>query len=283
MKRIAVLGSNGQLGTTIKAISDNEKDVFFFFSKEDIDITDKQNLSQAFRSLKLDYCVNCAAYTNVEAAESNIEMAFAINAKGAKYVAEVCGLENIKLIHISTDYVFDGKKREPYTTTDETNPINQYGKSKLQGELYVQEVLKEHYIVRTSWLYSPFGRNFLKTIVSKTNNDETLSITTEEEGTPTSCLDLSYFILHIINTDSIPYGIYNFSGNGSTTWFGFAQEIISNINHEKLKNISSTNHFKTLAKRPKYSILDLEKTENVFKKLNSWKKSVREVIVFNKV
>jgi len=112
------------------------------------------------------------------------------------------------LVHISTDYVFDGKKREPYTTSDKTNPINQYGKSKLRGELYIKEKLEAHYIIRTSWLYSLYGKNFLKTIISKVENDDSLNITTEEEGTPTSCVDLGMFILHLIEADNLPYGIY---------------------------------------------------------------------------
>jgi dTDP-4-dehydrorhamnose reductase len=278
MKRIAVLGANGQLGTTIKFISNNEEDVFIFLSKDDVDITDKQNISNIFKHLNLDYCINCAAYTNVEGAENNVDIAFAINAKGAKNIAEICESENIKLIHVSTDYVFDGKKTEPYTTYDETNPISQYGKSKLAGELFIQKALKEHYIIRTSWLYSLFGKNFLKTIVSKIENNETLSITTEEQGTPTSCIDLAAFIIHIIKTDSIPYGIYNFSANGSTTWFGFAQEIVRNLDPKKVDAISPTDHFKTLAKRPKYSVLNLKKTENVYRVLDSWQVSVGTVV-----
>lgn len=278
MKRIAVLGANGQLGTTIKALSESEAHVFMFFSKEDLDITNKQDVLDLFKPLKLDYCINCAAYTNVEGAETNRELAFAVNAEGARNIAEVCDFENIKLIHISTDYVFDGNKSEPYTTDDETNPISQYGKSKLAGELHIQDVLKAYYIIRTSWLYSPFGKNFLKTIVSKIENDEMLNITTEEEGTPTSCLDLAEFVLYILKTDSLPYGIYNFSANGSTTWFGFAQEIVKQFNPKRLNHISPTDKFKTLAKRPKYSVLDLEKTERVYRELNNWEESVGNVV-----
>lgn len=278
MKRIAVLGANGQLGSTIKMIAKSETDKFIFLSKEDVDITVKQNLSQQFKSLNIDYCINCAAYTNVEAAEKNVETAFLINAEGVKNIAEVCNSIGIKLVHISTDYVFDGKKSEPYKPTDQTNPINQYGKSKLAGEAFIQSTLKEYYIIRTSWLYSLFSKNFLKTVIAKIENNETLSVTTEEEGTPTSCFDLAAFILHIVKTDAIPTGIYNFSATGSTTWFGFAQEIVKNLHPEKLSSISPTGKFKTLAKRPKYSVLNLDETEKIHQTLNNWQSSVSNMV-----
>ena len=261
MKKVIVLGSNGQLGMTIKDFANSETLVYSFFSRSDLDITDKNKLTKVFKHTDFDYCINCAAYTNVEGAENNIEDAFLINAEGVRNIAEVCNSNNVKLIHISTDYVFDGKKGKPYTTTDDTNPICQYGKSKLKGEFYIQELLKEYYIIRTSWLYSLHGKNFLKTIISKIENGEVLNITTEEEGTPTSCIDLTKFILHIIETDAIPSGIYNFSANGSTTWFGFAQEIVKNLDPKKSDKIRPTGKFKTLAKRPKFSVLNLKKTE----------------------
>ena len=278
MKKVAVLGANGQLGKTIKSISEDEKHEFSFLSREDIDITDKKILSETFKRFKFDYCINCAAYTNVEGAENNIEDAFLINAEGVRNIAEVCNSNNVKLIHISTDYVFDGKKGKPYTTTDTTNPISQYGKSKLKGELYIQELLKEYYIIRTSWLYSLHGKNFLKTIISKIENNAVLNITTEEEGTPTSCKDLAEFIIHIVEIDTIPSGIYNFSANGSTTWFGFAQEIVKNLNPEKGDKIRPTGKFKTLAKRPKFSVLNLKNTEKYYSGINNWKKSVRVMV-----
>jgi dTDP-4-dehydrorhamnose reductase len=278
MKKVLVLGANGQLGKTIKFVSKAENIEFTFLSREGIDITNKKSLSDTFKLLKFDYCINCAAYTNVEGAEKNVEDAFFVNAEGAKNIAELCSSNGIKLIHVSTDYVFDGEKGEPYTTTDETNPINQYGKSKLKGEVYIQEQLNEYYIIRTSWLYSLFEKNFLKTIISKIENDEVLNITTEEQGTPTSCVDLAEFIIHLVKTDSIPYGIYNFSANGSTTWFGFAQEIVKSFNSQKLNNILPIEKFKTLTKRPKYSVLNLEKTEEIYKYLNSWKESVSVMV-----
>ena len=174
--------------------------------------------------------------------------------------------------------MFDGEKEEPYTTSDITNPINQYGKSKLKGELYIQEHLKTHYIIRVSWLYSLHGKNFVKTIIDKIKNDAVLNITTEEKGTPTSCIDLVAFIFHIIKRDNMPYGIYNFSASGSTTWYGFAKEVAINYNADKTENINPSAHFKTIAKRPKYSVFDLTKTEQFYKELNTWQESVGALV-----
>ncbi|MBF8149009.1 dTDP-4-dehydrorhamnose reductase [Winogradskyella sp. F6397] len=278
MKKVIVLGSNGQLGKTIKDFTDSSTIDFHFYSRSDLDITDKTKLETLFACSDFDYCINCAAYTNVEGAETNNEDAYLINADGAKHIAEVCNRFQVKLIHISTDYVFDGENNEPYTTTDQTNPINQYGKSKLQGELYIQEQLNEYYIIRTSWLYSLHGKNFVKTIVGKLKSGSTLNITTEEQGTPTSCLDLASFILYLVTSDKVPYGIYNFTANGSTTWYGFAQEIAKNLPYGNSDQILPTSKFKTLAKRPQYSVLSLNKTEENFKKLNTWQISLREIL-----
>lgn len=278
MKRAIVLGANGQLGKTIRDFSNTDIIEFHFFSRNNLDITDKNSLESAFKNKGFDYCINCAAYTNVEGAETNTKEAFLINAEGVKNIVETCKLNDIKLIHISTDYVFNGEKSTPYNVKDSTAPINIYGKSKLQGEKHIQEQLKEHYIIRTSWLYSLHGKNFLKTIIGKIENEAILNITTEEQGTPTSCTDLAEFILYIIKSDTMPYGIYNFSATGSTTWFGFAQEIALNFNPQQLENILPSEKFKTLAKRPKYSVFDVSKTEKHYKTLNSWKKSVSVMV-----
>ncbi|SDG75595.1 dTDP-4-dehydrorhamnose reductase [Winogradskyella thalassocola] len=278
MKKVIVLGANGQLGKTIKDYSPSEVIKFHFFSRNDLDIVNKNSLKAIFKDSGFKYCINCAAYTDVEGAETNTEDAFLINAEGAKNIAEVCNTYHVKLIHISTDYVFDGKKNKPYTVTDQTNPINQYGKSKLQGELFIQEQLKPHYIIRTSWLYSLHGKNFLKTIINKIEDDASLNITTEQEGTPTSCIDLADFIIHLIDKDSIPYGIYNFSANGNTTWYGFAKEVAKNYNSKKTDSIKPSGVFKTLAKRPKYSVFDLSKTERIYKEINTWQKSVENIV-----
>ncbi|WP_299127929.1 dTDP-4-dehydrorhamnose reductase [uncultured Winogradskyella sp.] len=278
MKKVVVLGANGQLGQTLLDIVKNERYQFFFFSKEDIDITNKESLDVLFKKSDFEYCINCSAYTNVEAAETDIEQAFLVNAKGVKHIAEVCNLSNVKLIHISTDYVFDGEKKSPYKTDDETNPLNQYGKSKLKGELYIQSILKEHFIIRTSWLYSIYGKNFLKTIINKVDENKELKITTEEVGTPTSCIDLSNFIIHLITKQNTSYGIYNLSAKGQTTWYGFAREITYHYSPKKMNLIQPADHFKTVAKRPKYTVLDMTKTSEFYDEIKNWEASVKDIV-----
>lgn len=278
MIKVAVVGANGQLGKTLHSIVKKQNNNYKFFTKEEVDITQKEELIRIFSLNQFDYCVNCAAYTNVEGAEKNSDIAFKVNSEGAKNIAEVCKKHNVTLIHISTDYVFDGTSTVPYKTSDETKPVNQYGKSKLQGEINITSLLEEHYIIRTSWLYSAFGKNFVKTIISKIENNSELKITTLETGTPTSCRDLSLFIIHIIEKKNIPYGIYNFSAKGSTTWYLYALEIAKNLSPNKVFNIVATENYKTIAKRPKYSVLNMDKTELIYKKTKDWQSSLSEII-----
>lgn len=278
MKKAIVLGADGQLGETLFLLSKNIDVDFLFCSKSETDITNKESLRKVFHKTNFEYCINCAAYTNVEKAEDEIEKAILINANGVRNIAEVCKENSTRLIHISTDYVFDGTNDKPYKTTDLTNPINQYGKSKLLGEKYLKEVLKEHYIIRTSWLYSPFGKNFVKTIIKHIQNDANLKITTKEIGTPTSCIELSRFIIFLMIKDNISYGIYHFSARGSTTWYDFAIEIAENYDPKKVSYISATDNFKTRAQRPEYSVLDISKTEKIYGQLPKWQNSLKEVL-----
>ncbi|WP_299363732.1 dTDP-4-dehydrorhamnose reductase [Winogradskyella sp.] len=278
MKQIAILGSNGQLGKTLKYLEVETNYVCKFYTRNELDITNKLSIETIFNKNSFDFCINCAAYTNVEEAEKDIESTFLVNALGVRNIAEVCKSKGITLIHISTDYVFDGTKRSPYKTSDITNPINEYGKSKLKGEQFIREVLTKYYIIRTSWLYSVYGKNFMKTIINKIADNTVLSITTEETGTPTSCFDLATFIFYLVRKNDIPYGIYNFSAKGSTTWFGFAHEIAKLYNPDKQKNIKKVETFKTLAKRPKYSVLDISNTEKVYKDLNKWEDSLSKTL-----
>ncbi|WP_111683201.1 dTDP-4-dehydrorhamnose reductase [Winogradskyella tangerina] len=279
MKSVAVLGASGQLGQTLNYLVKDADGSFQFFSSDEVDITDKSSIENTFQKNQFDFCINCAAYTNVEAAESDIQNAFLVNATGVKNVAEVCKDLKIKLIHISTDYVFDGTKNEPYLANDTTNPISQYGRSKLKGEKHIKEILADYYIIRTSWLYSVYGKNFMKTIINWILEDKVVNITTEETGTPTSCLELGRFILYLATSKNIPCGIYNFSARGSTTWFGFAREIAMRYDSRKINNINSVESFKTKAKRPKYSVLDISNTEAIYNKsLKTWQAALSETI-----
>ncbi|NNE32357.1 MAG: dTDP-4-dehydrorhamnose reductase [Winogradskyella sp.] len=277
--RVLVTGSNGQLGTTLKQLFLENSDAitFDFCDKSKLDITSINALSTQFNTTKYQFCINCAAFTNVELAATKSKDAYRINAEGVKNLAEVCKQNNTTLIHISTDYVFDGNKHTSYNTTDCTNPINEYGRSKLQGELYIKELLSNYYIIRASWLYSANGNNFVNSILNKLIDGANLSITTSQRGTPTSCIDLSNFIYYILKA-KIPFGIYHFSAKGSTTWFGFAKEIIKQANSIKDVNITPVDNFKTIADRPKNSVLNISKTEKEYRQLPNWKQSLKEVM-----
>jgi dTDP-4-dehydrorhamnose reductase len=182
---VLVTGASGQLGKTLNEISSkySDKIKFTFTSKLELDITNKNHIEAFFNKDNFDYCINCAAYTNVEQAETFPEIAFKVNAEAVKNLTLACKKTNTILIHISTDYVFDGTKSEPYSEEDETNPINEYGKSKLLGEQHIPQTLEKYFIIRTSWLYSVYENNFLKTIVDKIKHSEKLQITTSQQNT----------------------------------------------------------------------------------------------------
>ena len=280
MKKILVTGANGQLGRCIKNASADFLDFeFVFVSKEELDIENAVFLNDFFSKNQFDYCINAAAYTNVEKAESEPEKAFAINAEGVKHLAEICRQNNVVLLHISTDYVFDGKKESPYLETDPTNPLNVYGASKLKGEEYIQQICNKYFIFRTSWLYSQYGHNFLKTILKYSEETKPLTITTEQTGTPTNANDLADALLRVIAQDSIDYGVYHYSNGGETTWFGFAEEILRQTGKLKEAKLAKTNHYRTFAARPAYSVLDNTKAQNKLKlKYIGWQEGLKSVL-----
>lgn len=268
------------MGRCIKYAASSFPDLeFVFVSKEELDIENVELLTDFFRKNNFSHCINAAAYTNVEKAESEPEKAFAINAEAVKNLAGVCKEKNVVLLHISTDYVFDGKKKIPYTETDATNPINVYGASKLKGEKYIEENCDRYFIFRTSWLYSQYGHNFLKTILKYAEEGKPLTITTEQTGTPTNANDLADLLLQVIAQDYAEYSVYHYSNSGQTTWFGFAEAIL--LQTEKLKdaNLAKTNHYRTFAARPEYSVMDNSKVQKAFSiPAVDWKKSLKTVI-----
>ena len=260
-KKILVTGADGQLGKTIHELFiENELGLdFTFVNKKALDITNKNFIKLYFDNNAYDYCINCAAYTNVEQAEKTPKIAFEVNAEGVKNLAEACYVNNIILIHISTDYVFDGKKEEPYLISDDTNPINVYGASKLAGENYIQEVLNNYFIVRTSWLYSKkYGNNFYRTIIEKAKTEKTLKVTTEQKGCPTDAVNLSKYLVELITKKNIICGIYHFCDSIVMTWYDFAKETLSENNLINKINLVKAHKYSTFANRPKTSILSLE-------------------------
>lgn len=257
--KVLVTGANGQLGKTINELFRQNHDgiEFTFMSKLELDISKKEDVLSLFKTSKFHYCINCAAYTNVEQAEKSPKTAYKVNAEGVKNLAEACKFSNVILIHISTDYVFDGEKNKPYTINDTPNPINEYGKSKLKGEQYIQSILNDFFIIRTSWLYSKkHGRNFYKTILKKAKSQkEALSITGEQIGCPTDATNVSNLIYNLIRTRTNSFGIFHFSDNLKMTWYDFAKNILIENGLFYKINLVKADNYVTFAKRPKYSVL----------------------------
>lgn len=278
--KVLVTGANGQLGKTLKDLYQNNTDnfEFYFVTKSELDISDQNSLKNYFKNHDFDYCINCAAYTNVEQAEDSIEEAFKINADAVGFLADCCRKSDIILIHISTDYVFDGEKDAPYVESDITNPINQYGASKLAGEKLIQNRLDDHFIIRTSWLYSKYPKNFVTTIVSKIQEDADLTITTSQKGTPTSCKELSKYIFWLISTENKDFGVYHFSAKGEATWYDFALKIADHFKDYDNSKISETTSFKSRAERPKYSVMSNSKVQMNYHAQQNWKADVDAVM-----
>ncbi|GGD16931.1 dTDP-4-dehydrorhamnose reductase [Hyunsoonleella pacifica] len=261
MKKVLVTGANGQLGKTFKELfQKNEYQIeFTFVTKEQLDITDIDKLITFFSINFFHYCINCAAYTNVDQAEKTPEIAFRVNADGTRNLADICHKKNIILIHISTDYVFDGEKKLPYETNDKTNPINEYGKSKLKGEEYVQNILNKYLIIRTSWLYSKkYGKNFYRTILEKIQKENKLSITDEQIGCPTDTTNLSNYIFELIKDNRNNYGVHHFCDGKVMTWYDFAKNILKENEYLNKIKLIKANKYITFARRPKYSVLKMD-------------------------
>ena len=267
---VLVTGSSGQLGQSLQYLAPNYQEIqFVFCTSSDLNITDITQCHAVFKQYQPDYCINAAAYTAVDKAESELEKAHIINVIGAKNIAEVCKAYNTVLLHISTDFVFNGTKKSPYTEEDIPNPTGVYGKTKREGEIAVQQTWEKHFIVRTSWVYSQFGHNFMKTMLRLASERDTISVVNDQIGTPTNAVDLADALVQIILTDNRQtttdnFGIYNFSNEGQCSWYDFAKKIFEiNKTQIELKAIP-TSSFPTPAQRPAYSVLDKSKIKNTF-------------------
>ncbi len=256
MKRILVTGARGQLGQCFQKIAPNYPDFEFYFKNSmELDITNESNIHAVFKSMNFEYCINCAAYTNVEQAEKTPGIAYKINGDGVKNLAKACKRYQVTLVHISTDYVFDGEKKEGYLPSDNPNPINEYGKSKYLGERYIQEIMERFYIIRTSWLYSEFGNNFYKTILKKAKAGEVLKVTDAQTGSPTNANNLAVYILHIVANDILVNGVYHFKDDKPMTWYEFAERILQQNNLDNTVKLVKDKNYRTFARRPEYSVL----------------------------
>ena len=297
---VLVTGANGQLGQAIQSIAGKYPSIdFVFCSSSELNITDKSNCETVFEKHKPQFCINAAAYTAVDKAELEPEKAFAINVTGAQNLAEVCKTNDTILLHVSTDFVFDAyfsegkafydkdhklplKSDKGLLETDVPFPAGIYGLTKLQGEQAIESTWKKHIIIRTSWVYSLFANNFMKTMLRLASERDNLSVVSDQIGTPTNAVDLAEALLKIITscqTEPVEvYGVFNFSNEGQCSWYDFAAEIF------RVHNISinlqpiPTTAYPTPAKRPAYSVLDKSKIKRVFGvEVKDWKESLKTV------
>ena len=283
---VLVTGANGQLGQSLQFIAPNYPNLeFVFCSSSSLDITNVENCESVFSKVKPNYCINAAAYTAVDKAESDPEKANLINVIGAQNIAQVCKEHETILLHVSTDFVFDGdfsklRKTNGYTENDIPNPTGIYGQTKLDGEKAIQATFENYFIIRTSWVYSQFGNNFMKTMLRLASERDSISVVNDQIGTPTNAVDLAQVLVQIILTNNQQsktdnFGIYNFSNEGQCSWYDFAKKIfeINNINID-LKPIP-TSSFPTPAKRPSFSVLDKSKIKSTFGiTIKNWEESL---------
>lgn len=280
MKKILVTGANGQLGHCLQKISSQfEEFEFIFTDSETLDITNKEEVNDFFWQNAPDFCINAAAYTAVDLAETDVEKAFLVNADGTENLAEACAENNMQFIHVSTDYVFDGENNLAYTEEDFTNPLGVYGASKLAGDELALEVNPCSVILRTSWVYSEFGKNFVKTMLNLFATKDELNIVADQFGQPTNANDLAEAIMKIIKSEKITPGIFNFSNLGRISWFDFAEKI-AELSEAKIKlNAIETSQYPTPAKRPKNSVLDLDKISKTYAiQLKPWEESLEDCV-----
>lgn len=285
LPKIIVTGANGQLGKEIRTLATAYPAFqFIFLSREDLPIHHFETVRNFFEITKPQFCINCAAYTAVDKAEEEKELAFQINAEAVGVLAAVCKKYSARFIHISTDYVFDGTAATPYKEDAVTNPVNTYGATKLKGEQEALQYNPSSIIIRTSWVYSEFGKNFVKTMMKLMSEREELKVVNDQVGSPTYAADLAEAILQIITASQISDtnwrpGMYHFSNSGIISWYDFAAAI-KEISGSKcnILPIPSSN-FPTPAKRPSYSVFDKEKIQKTFGiVLKDWKESLRQCI-----
>jgi len=280
--KVVVTGKGGQLASELESLKGFDPD-WTFLSEQDLDITNKSSVISYFKLNIFDLVINCAAYTAVDKAEDEEELAFKVNAEGTKNLLEACEQLGAKLIHYSTDYVFDGNSKEPYSELDIPNPNTVYGASKLKGEEYILSNKKvKSIILRTSWVYSSYGNNFVKTMIRLGSEKEELGIVADQIGSPTYAKDLAADTLKILSVENYKWfsgDVFHYSNNSSCSWFEFAQKIFKltsiSVQLKKLK----TEDYPTKATRPKYSLLDKSKFEHTFNtKIKNWDTSLAKML-----
>jgi dTDP-4-dehydrorhamnose reductase len=265
MSNIIVFGASVQLGQCLKTVASTHRLTTIYFPPEsEADILNKDALKKVFDTYKPEWCINCAAYTAVDKAEDDVELARKINKTGVENLSAFCLEYNSILIHTSTDFIFKGDKAAPLDEEDIAEPISVYGLTKLEGERAVTEKLEKYFILRTSWLYSEYGNNFVKTMLKLGNERDELKIIADQIGTPTYATDLAECILQIISVKSNDYGTYHYSNEGVASWYDFAKAIFD-ISETKVKVLPiSTSEYPTRAARPAYSVMSKSKIKRAF-------------------
>lgn len=287
-QNLVIVGANGMLAQAVKSqVPDRYR--ISCFDLPEFDLTSRDQVLGQICEIAPAVIVNCAAYTNVDGCETNEEAATAVNGLGPGHLAEAARKTGATLVHISTDYVFDGRQREPYTEEDATNPLSAYGRSKLKGEQAILESgLEQYFIIRTSWLYGPGGKNFVETIIRLAKEREELRIVADQVGSPTFTVDLARAIFHLLELRtphiprSTPYGIYHFSNEGICSWYEFSQEILAQLAESgvpvKVKRILpiGTDEYPLPAVRPAYSVFSKEKYRRASGAvIPDWRESLR--------
>ncbi|MEM6415709.1 MAG: dTDP-4-dehydrorhamnose reductase [Pseudomonadota bacterium] len=284
--RILVIGSSGQVAKAFSEVDIPLRHRVINIARPSIDLSDEESIFAALSRETPDIVVNAGAYTNVDAAENDETVAFRINAEGPGFLAKASAMQNIPLIHLSTDYVFDGEKKAPYTEDDRPSPLGVYGRSKLQGEKAVLTFNKKSLILRTAWVYSPFGKNFLKTMLRLAETRDDLNVVHDQRGSPTYAIHIAEAILKLVPlliNDEAAFGVYHLAGSGDTTWAEFAEEIFR-ISAKfggptaRVKKIATT-EYRTPAQRPKNSRLDCSKIKKDFDvEMPDWKHGVQHCV-----
>ena len=274
--KILITGSDGMLGHDLADVLKGKHELILTTSKT-LDITDKNHVIDFVSSQKPDMLINAAAYTDVDGCEKNQELAYSVNGEGVRNLAMACKKIGCGLVHISTDYVFNGENTRPWVEDDETGPISVYGKSKLEGEKAICEILEKYFILRTAWLYGVNGRNFPKTMLELAENHSKITVVYDEVGTPTYTLDLAHAISKLIETDC--YGIYHLTNSGSCSWCEFARYIFEIAGADVEVVPVTADEFARPAPRPSYSVLENRNwVENGFEPLRNYTEAIKEYI-----
>lgn len=277
---VLVTGANGQLGKELRQLETKWPEFeFLFLSREDLPIHHFELVRNFFKATHPSFLINCAAYTAVDKAEQEEELAFQINAEAVGVLAAICKEQDCKFVHVSTDYVFDGLANRPYREDDLTNPQGVYGASKLAGEKEAVLVNPDSVIIRTSWVYSSFGKNFVKTILRLLQEKPSVSVVDDQIGSPTYAADLAVAILEIISLKSWKPGVYHFSNEAEISWCAFAKAIAALTHSNTPVQAITTAEFPTPAKRPAWSVLDKSKIKAVYGiKIRPWKESLADCL-----